>query len=258
MNDIVDPKLETSTLKKNMCEFVNVSKTFVAKDRSAPVLHDINFKVPEGSFTILYGPSGSGKTTILNTLTGLEPPTSGTVSVDGKDVYALDNDSRANFRAKTLGMVHQYDYWVNSLSVVENVALPLLLAGWDKKKAKLVAKQSLLRVGLEQHADSSPILLSGGEQQRVSFARATVIRPKLLVADEPTGNLDSRNGDLIIGLLQDFNRSYNATVVLVTHNLDLLSISNNLVSVKDGRIVEQKAASPSVKVMTIPAAEVKG
>lgn len=245
------------TNKQNICEFQGVSKSFVTKDRSIPVLHDINFAVPEGSFTILYGPSGSGKTTILNTMIGLEKPTAGKVSINGTDIYQLDSDQRAQFRAETLGMVHQDNYWVNALSVAENVALPLLLAGWERKKALLVAEQSLARVGLENYADYNPTVLSGGQQQRVSFARATVIRPKLLVADEPTGNLDSKNGEMIIGLLQNFNRSYNATVVLVTHNLELLPISDNMVSVKDGRIVESREAMPSVKVMTADVARSK-
>jgi len=243
--------------KKNICEFQAVSKSFTTKDRSIPVLHDINFTVPEGSFTILYGPSGSGKTTILNTMIGLEEPTAGKVCINGTDVYALDSDERAQFRAETLGMVHQDNYWVNALSVAENVALPLLLAGWDHKKAILIAKQSLMRVGLENYSDYNPTVLSGGQQQRVSFARATVVRPKLLVADEPTGNLDSTNGEMIIGLLQNFNRSYNATVVLVTHNLDLLPISDNLVSIKDGRIIESREALPTVKIMTANVARSK-
>lgn len=241
---------EPKSNKQNICEFQGVSKYFIRKDRSIPVLHDINFVVPEGSFTILYGPSGSGKTTILNTMIGLEKPTSGRVCINGTDIYRLDSDQRAQFRAETLGMVHQDNYWVNSLSVAENVALPLLLAGWERKKALLVAEQSLTRVGLENYSEYNPTVLSGGQQQRVSFARATVVRPKLLVADEPTGNLDSKNGEMIIGLLQNFNRSYNATVVLVTHNLELLSISNNLVSIKDGRVVESRESTPTVKIMT--------
>lgn len=245
----MEPLVRTPQTAKNMCEFNNVSKSFASKDLSISVLKNINFTIPEGSFTILYGPSGSGKTTILNTMIGLQPATSGIVSVDGTDIYSLGSDKRAHFRASTLGMVHQDNYWVNSLTVLENVALPLLLAGWDHKKALLVAHQSLARVGLESYGNYNPTVLSGGQQQRVSFARATVIKPKLLVADEPTGNLDSKNGELIIGLLQDFNMRYNATVVLVTHNLDLLQLSNNLISVKDGQIVNAGAAQHTVKIM---------
>ncbi len=246
----MEPAVKTSHSGRNMCEFKNVSKSFTSKDLTISVLKNINFTIPEGSFTILYGPSGSGKTTILNTMIGLQPATSGKVCVNGTDLYSLDSDKRAHFRASTLGMVHQDNYWVNSLTVLENIALPLLLAGWDHKKALMVAQQSLVRVGLESYGNYNPTVLSGGQQQRVSFARATVIRPKLLVADEPTGNLDSKNGELIISLLQDFNSRYNATVVLVTHNLELLALSNNLISVKDGQIVESSTPDPTVKFMT--------
>lgn len=200
------------------------------------VLHDISFEIKEGSFTILHGPSGSGKTTILNSLIGLEPCTAGTVEVGGTDLYSLSPDKRARFRGGNIGMVYQDNHWVSSLTVEENVALPLLLTGWNKHKALWLAQQSVTRVGLEKYAKYSPLVLSGGQQQRISFARATVVRPKILVADEPTGNLDSLSGQLIIRLLQDFNQSYGATVVLVTHNDSLLSIADQVINIKDGKL----------------------
>ncbi len=219
------------------CQFKSVNKSFQLANNTVDVLFDINFEVPAGSFTIVHGPSGSGKTTILNTMIGLEPPTSGNVCIDGTDFYALSPDERASFRANTIGMVHQDNYWVNSLSSLENVALPLLLAGWRKTKAFQLAERSIMRVGLEQYTHYNPTVLSGGQQQRMSFARATVIRPKLLVADEPTGNLDSKTGDHIVSLLQQFNKEYKTTVVLVTHNLDLLSLGDNDISIQDGHVV---------------------
>lgn len=219
------------------CQFKGVNKSFQLANNAVDVLFDINFEVPAGSFTIVHGPSGSGKTTILNTMIGLEPPTSGNVCIDGTDFYALSPDERASFRANTIGMVHQDNYWVNSLSVLENVALPLLLAGWRKTKAFQLAERSIMRVGLEKYSHYNPTVLSGGQQQRISFARATVIRPKLLVADEPTGNLDTKTGDHIVSLLQQFNKEYNTTVVLVTHNLDLLSLGDRDVSIQDGHVV---------------------
>lgn len=236
-----------------IAEFKNVTKIFKTPATEVTVLTDISFHIPEGSFTILHGPSGSGKSTVLNTLVGLEPPSSGSVNVNNEEVYALSVDDRAHFRARTIGMVHQDNYWVNSLSVVENVALPLLLAGWAKPKALFLAKQSVIRVGLEKYLDYNPTVLSGGQQQRISFARATVVRPKLLVADEPTGNLDSLSGQLIIKLLQDFNSSYGATIVLVTHNTDLLNISNNVISIKDGHIeYDSPKPKPSGQKKDIP------
>lgn len=221
-----------------VAEFQNVVKVFPVQIDipDVTVLKDVSFTIPEGSFTILHGPSGSGKSTILNTLIGLEAPTSGKVCVAGTDIYNQSADQRATFRARTIGMVHQDNYWVNSLSVAENVALPLLLSGWAKQKALFLAKQSIARVGLEEFSNYNPTVLSGGQQQRISFARATVIRPRILVADEPTGNLDSANGDKIMQLLQDFNRRYSATVVLVTHNDELLSMSNNILEVRDGEV----------------------
>lgn len=228
--------MNPTTSRPLIAEFKNVGKIFKTPATNVTVLTDISFTIPEGSFTILHGPSGSGKSTVLNTLVGLEPPTTGKVIVNSQDVYSLSPDDRAHFRARTLGMVHQDNYWVNSLSVIENVALPLLLAGWSKQKALFLAQQSVSRVGLEKYLNYNPTVLSGGQQQRISFARATVVRPKLLVADEPTGNLDSLSGQLIIKLLQDFNTSYGATIVLVTHNTELLPISDNLVSIKDGRV----------------------
>lgn len=236
MNHMVKNTQQTSA----MCEFKHVSKAFTARNRSDEVLHDINLTIPRGSFTILYGPSGSGKTTILNTMVGLEPVSSGQVYVDGANMYAMNADQRAHFRAQTVGMVHQDNYWVNSLSVLDNIALPLTLAGWEKSRAHAAALQSLERIGLQRYAHSSPVVLSGGEQQRVSFARATVIQPKLLVADEPTGNLDSKNGEMIISLLKDFNTSHDVTIVLVTHNEEFLSISNNTIYTRDGHIVTEK------------------
>lgn len=229
-----------------MAEFSQVYKTFQLPQQKVEVLHDINFTIPTGSFTIIHGPSGSGKTTILNTLVGLERPTTGKVIINTVDLYELSNDDRARFRAQTIGMVHQDNYWVNSLTVEENVALPLLLAGWQKSKALFLARHSIARVGLEEYAGYNPTVLSGGQQQRISFARATVIKPRLLVADEPTGNLDSKAGDKIIGLLQQFNTDYKATVVLVTHNLDLLKLGTNNISIQDGNVVDVTSQKPKL------------
>ncbi len=232
-------------------EFKNVSKQFSAPalGTDIQVLHNIDFSISRGSFTILHGPSGSGKTTILNSLIGLESPTSGSVHIDGTDLYSLGADKRAQFRGANIGMVYQDNYWVGSLTVQENVALPLLLIGWQKEKAMWLARQSITRVGLEKFAGYSPLVLSGGQQQRISFARATVVRPKILVADEPTGNLDSISGSLIIRLLQDFNRSYGATVILVTHNESLLPIADKKIAIKDGKIdTELSNVSPSAQL----------
>ncbi len=221
-----------------LLSFQNVNKQFKTEEGPSRVLKDINFTVKRGSFTIVYGPSGSGKSTLLNVLVGLEPPTSGQVMVDGVDIYTLNSDERARFRANTIGMVYQANYWVASLSVLENIALPLYLTGRSRGEALSEAKLSLARVGLEQYANYKPTVLSGGQQQRVSMARATVVSPTLLIADEPTGNLDTKNGDMVMALLQKFRDDFDSTIVLVTHNLEYLPLSDHRISIKDGVVTE--------------------
>jgi len=222
-----------------LVECQNVIKSFNVEHKKVEILHNVSFTIPKGSFTILFGPSGSGKTTILNTILGLEPPTSGALNVDGVDLYSLSSDERSKFRSHYIGVVHQSNYWVNSLSVLDNVALPLYLAGHSKGSSRKLAKQSLERIRLEKYSNRPPTVLSGGEQQRISVARAMVKNPEIIIADEPTGNLDTSNGNEIMGLLNQFNKELNTTVVLVTHNPDFLQYSNNIIGIRDG-VVEQQ------------------
>ena len=219
--------------------FKNVVKSFPVKHGSVDVLKNINFTVPKGSFTILFGPSGSGKSTILNTILGLEPPTSGEVEVSDVDLYSLTSDQRAKFRTHYVGMVTQDNYWVNSLSVIDNVALPLYLCGYGRMKARKLAKKSVENVHLERYLNSQPTVLSGGEQQRISVARATVKSPQILVADEPTGNLDTKSGKEVLNLLISQTGQGKGTVVMVTHNPEFLEFANNILHIKDG-IIEQE------------------
>ncbi len=225
-----------------LVKFENVSKQFQLDDGPVEVLHNVNFTVKRGSFTIIYGPSGSGKSTLLNVLTGLEPPTTGSVVVDGQHLYTMDADERAGFRARRMGMVYQTNYWVNSLTAIENVALPLFLTGRSYQEAMGEAKASISRVGLDKYAEYRPNLLSGGQQQRISMARASIISPMLLIADEPTGNLDSKNGDMIMELVQSFKSDFGSTIILVTHNLDYLPLSDYRLYIKDGVVTEEKGS----------------
>jgi putative ABC transport system ATP-binding protein len=156
------------------------------------------------------------------------------VTIENQDLYSLNADQRANFRARTLGMVYQTNYWVNSLSVLENVCMPLFLSGYSKRQAAMIAKESLEMVGMAAYFKKRPTVLSGGQQQRVSMARAIVANPDLIVADEPTGNLDTKNGDMIMNLLSDLNHKLHKTIILVTHNLEYLSLSTHRVQIKDG------------------------
>lgn len=215
---------------------VGLSKTFQTESGAIAALKDVSLDIPDGSFTVIYGPSGSGKSTLLNCLIGLDAPTNGRVTYEDNDLYALSVGDRAFFRAHTMGMVYQTSYWVQSLSVLENVALPLHFLGFSEEDARKGAMDSLTRLHLERYAQSSPALLSGGEQQRVAMARALVNNPSYIVADEPTGNLDRTNGDAVIELLRYFNSSLQRTVVLVTHNLDYLAVADQLIYVEDGRV----------------------
>lgn len=224
--------------KDNLIVGSHINKKFFLETETTHVLKDLNFVVPKNSFTIIYGPSGSGKSTLLNALVGLEPPTDGKFIIDGQDLYALNTDQRANFRARTLGMVYQTNYWVNSLDVVDNVSMPLFLSGYSRKQANMIAKETLEMVGMANLGSKRPTVLSGGQQQRVSMARALVANPSWVVADEPTGNLDTKNGDMIMNLLNDLKQKMNKTVILVTHNLEYLSISDHRLQIKDGVLTE--------------------
>lgn len=218
----------------------NLLKIFKIDSGPVTVLRDINFKVKQGSFTIIFGPSGSGKSTLMNVLSGLEPPTNGNVKIAGQDIYQLTADLRSNFRGNVMGIVHQVNYWIKSLNVIENVAMPLYLSGSYKAPALRIAGESLKQVGMEEYANYYPTVLSGGQQQRVSMARALVAFPQLIMTDEPTGNLDSKNGKLIIDLLVKFNRELKRTVILVTHNIEYLPLSDNQLYIFDGRVTTGK------------------
>ncbi len=174
--------------KPPLISLKGVNKSFSTKGGQVSILHDINFTVAENSLAIIFGPSGSGKTTLLNVLSGLEPPTTGRVEIANQDLFELEADQRSHFRAQNMGIVHQANYWVKSLNVLENVAMPLYLSGSDKPAALSAARSSLEKVGMSEYIDYQPTVLSGGQQQRVSMARALVASPKLILADEPTGN----------------------------------------------------------------------
>lgn len=215
-----------------------VSQSVTLNGKSLDILKDASITIDDGSFTIIHGPSGSGKTTLLNTITGLAKPTAGSVEYLGKSIYDLSEAELAHFRARTMGVVYQSNYWVKSLNVLENVALPLYFLGYDKENAEREALESLRRVGMAQHRDVLPSLLSGGEQQRVSMARALVSNPSYIVADEPTGNLDSKNGQEIIELLRYFNTELHRTVILVTHNQSYLKYGTQILSLRDGEVTQ--------------------
>jgi len=198
------------------------------------ILRDIDLAVTPGEAVAVVGASGSGKSTLLALLAGLDTPTSGSVRLDGVDLFTLDEDQRAELRGRMLGFVFQSFQLLPALSALENVALPLELAGSDQ--AEELARQMLARVGLGERLHHYPKHLSGGEQQRVALARAFVVRPKLLLADEPTGSLDAASGAAVIDLLFELNREYGTTLVLVTHDEALAARCARVVRLVAGRI----------------------
>ncbi len=226
--------------RNTIIRFKGVSREFIAADGAVRVLNDVDFAVERNSFTVIFGPSGSGKTTILNIILGLLPPTSGTVLVNGQNLYALSQDERANFRAGHYGMVSQTNSWINSLSVVENIAMPLYYRGYSHAEAMKQAIISLNRVDMGKYANYRPTVLSVGQQQRIQMARATVDTPMILVADEPTGSLDSKTGDQIMQLITSFKNHGDTTVILVTHNADYISLSDHRIFIRDGELVDDE------------------
>ena len=229
----------------------NLSVTFNQGDIPTTAVHDASVVVPKGSVTIIYGASGSGKSSLLNVLSGLQQPTKGMLRYNGENLYNLSANELAYYRAHELGIVYQNNYWVKSLSVLDNVALPLYFIGENRAHAQQKAMVALERVHMQDYAKKLPHFLSGGEQQRVAMARAIVNDPPIIIADEPTGNLDSNDGDQIIKLLTDFNASHSKTIILVTHNMEYLPIANHLLEIQDGRVTEIDAEAIPKTIATI-------
>jgi len=212
-----------------------IGKTVKSGDADLVILREIDLAVTRGEALAVLGASGSGKSTLLAILAGLDTPSTGTVELDGTDVFALDEDRRAELRGRTLGFVFQSFQLLPALSALENVMLPLELT--NNPQAEPLSKEVLVRVGLGERLHHYPKHLSGGEQQRVALARAFVVRPKVLLADEPTGSLDAASGAGVIDLLFGMNREYGTTLVLVTHDESLAARCTRAVRLAAGRIV---------------------
>jgi len=220
------------------CE--GLTQTYLSGGRPLTVLKDISFTLEDGGFLAIVGPSGSGKTTLLGLLAGLDRPASGRVWLDGSDLAEMSEDARARLRAEKVGFVFQSFHLIPTLTARENVQVPLELRGESGAEAR--ATELLNRVGLGDRMDHYPAQLSGGEQQRVALARAFSTRPRLLFADEPTGNLDGRTGHTIIDLMLELNRELGTTLVLVTHDLELARLARRTIRLADGTIIEDQAA----------------
>ena len=217
-----------------------VTKEYMSGEQKLAVLRDVSFTIAQGSFVAIVGPSGSGKTTLLGLLAGLDTPTRGTVVLDGADLVTLSENDRARLRGEKVGFVFQTFQLIPTLTALENVQVPLELRGSDGAAER--ARELIDRVGLGARAHHFPTQLSGGEQQRVAIARAFANSPRILFADEPTGNLDNATGHRIFELLQSLNSDSGSTIVLVTHDSTLASRATRIIRLLDGAIVEDTGA----------------
>ena len=231
----------------------SVSRHYQMGESLVRAVDGISIDIPAGEFVALLGVSGSGKSSLLNLVAGLDRPTCGAVIVHGKNLAALSREQLAKYRLHTVGMVFQSFNLISSMSLLENVELPMRFAEVDRRERSALACQSLERVGLSGRLSHRPMELSGGEQQRASLARALINRPKLLLADEPTGNLDSRTGTEIMELIHSFNQSLGMTVLMVTHEQALAErYAGRMVHLADGKLVDDVATGDESKISSEP------
>ena len=214
----------------------NLTKVYGYGNNEVRALDNVSFTIEKGEFLAIIGPSGSGKSTLLHILGGVDNPTGGKVYVNGQDVYAQDEDQLAVFRRRQVGLIYQFYNLIPVLNVEENITLPVLMDGAPVNQTRL--NELLKTLGLENRKNNLPNQLSGGQQQRVSIGRALMNAPAVVLADEPTGNLDSKNSQEIVELLKMSNRSYGQTVVIITHDENIALQADRIIAVEDGRIVK--------------------
>lgn len=216
----------------------HLSKVYGKGENKVVALNDVSLTIEKGEFTAIIGASGSGKSTLLHMIGGVDVPTSGKVYLDGQDVYAQNNEKLAIFRRRQVGLIYQFHNLIPTLNVVENITLPVLM---DKRKVNQEWLSELLELlGLNQRKNHLPNQLSGGQQQRVSVGRALMNAPAVLLADEPTGSLDSKNGHEIIKLLKMSNRKYGQTLIVVTHDEDIALQADRIIGISDGRVARDE------------------
>ena len=215
----------------------NLTKIYGKGEAKVTALDNVSFTVNKGEFVAIVGASGSGKSTLLHLIGGVDRPTSGTVYIDGKDIYKFNDDELAIFRRRQVGLIYQFYNLIPILNVEENITLPLSLDNRDVNKKKLDDLIKLL--GLSDRRNHLPNELSGGQQQRTSIGRAMITSPAIILADEPTGNLDSKSSDEIVELLKKSNSDYNQTIVMITHNMDIAKEADRIIKIEDGKVVKE-------------------
>lgn len=221
-------------------EVQNVKRVFRLGDVEVQALRGVNLKIEAGDFMSIVGPSGSGKTTLLNLIGALDRPTEGKVIVDGVDISKLNDKELADFRSRKVGFTFQFFNLVSRMTALENVELPMALAGFPRKRRRERAKKLLEEVGIGHRASHRPTELSGGEQQRVAIARALVNRPSIVLCDEPTGNIDTKTGDELVQLMKRLNKEQGQTFIIVTHDSTVASATNRIAYIHDGVIAGVK------------------
>ena len=215
----------------------NLTKTYGKGSTKVVALDNVSFSVEKGEFVAIVGASGSGKSTLLHILGGVDRPDSGKVFIDGKDIFKLDDDKLAIFRRRQIGLIYQFYNLIPILNVEENITLPLSL---DNRKVDRIELNNMLSLlGLTNRRGHLPNELSGGQQQRTSIGRALITNPTLILADEPTGNLDSKNSDEIVALLKKTNKELNQTIIMITHNMEIASVADRIIKIEDGKIVKE-------------------
>lgn len=213
----------------------NLTKTYGKNENEVKAVDNISFSVQKGEFVAIVGSSGSGKSTLLHLIGGVDRPTSGKVYIEGKDIYSLNDDALAIFRRRQVGLIYQFYNLIPILNVEENITLPCDLDGREVDKVQL--NELLKTLGLENRRQHLPNELSGGQQQRVSIGRSLINNPAIVLADEPTGNLDSKASDEIVNLLKVSNQKYNQTIIMITHDLEIAKIADRVIKIEDGKIV---------------------
>lgn len=215
----------------------NLTKIYGKDTTKVVALDNISFSIEKGEFVAIVGASGSGKSTLLHIIGGVDRPTSGKVLIDGKDIFTLDDDKLAIFRRRQIGLIYQFYNLIPILNVEENIVLPLSL---DNQKVDQEKLDDLLKIlGLENRKTHLPNELSGGQQQRTSIGRALITNPTIILADEPTGNLDSKSSDEIVALLKKSNKELKQTIIMITHNLEIAKEADRIIKIEDGKIVEE-------------------